>query len=388
MMHLMDLLRKSDLEVHFASTAHPTEFSEPLQDLYYHTHLIQLNDKSFDVFVKELQPVLVLFDRFTSEEQFGWRVTEQCPEALQILDTEDLHGLRQARQTAVKENRSLDFRDYHSDLCKREIAAIYRCDLSLIISKHEMDLLQTVFQVSADLLYYLPLPAGPVTETPAFTVRKDFVTIGNFLHAPNRDALLWLKKEIWPLIRKNMPAAQVHNYGAYADEHILQMHDPKNGFHVDGRAASAEEVMRSARVCLAPLRFGAGQKGKLLMAMTCGTPSVTTSTGTEGMSSTREWPGCICNDAGDFANNAMLLYNDETEWQNKQAAGFEIIRRDFDTLTQEKDLAATFTVLRNNLSAHRLKNFTGAMLRQQGLQATKYMALWIEMKNEKLKIKN
>ena len=92
--------------------------------------------------VKELNPEIVLFDRFMVEEQFGWRVTECCPDALKILDTEDLHCLRQARQVAVKENREFTLNDLYSDVAKREIASILRCDLTLMVSEFEINLLQ------------------------------------------------------------------------------------------------------------------------------------------------------------------------------------------------------------------------------------------------------
>ena len=93
---------------------------------------------------------------------------------------------------------------------------------------------------------------------------------------PNIDAIRWLKNEIWPLVRKQLPTVNLRIYGAYLPESILQLHQPKEGFLVLGRADNAKEVLGEARVSLAPLRFGAGIKGKLVDSMICGTPSVTT----------------------------------------------------------------------------------------------------------------
>ena len=77
---------------------------------------------------------MVLFDRFMMEEQFGWRVVENCPNALRLLDTEDLHCLRQARQLALKEDRTFTTEDLFSDIAKREIAStatVFECAISV-----------------------------------------------------------------------------------------------------------------------------------------------------------------------------------------------------------------------------------------------------------------
>ena len=124
MMQLIDLFAAANYNVTFASTAQNLEFSEDLTRIGISIQNIELNSSSFDEFIKELNPEIVLFDRFMVEEQFGWRVSECCPDALKILDTEDLHCLRQARQLAVKQNREFTFDDLFSDVAKREIASI------------------------------------------------------------------------------------------------------------------------------------------------------------------------------------------------------------------------------------------------------------------------
>ena len=85
-------------------------------------------------------------------------------------------------------------------------------------------------------------------------------------------------------------------YGAYPKQQVEEWHQPLQGFLVHGRAKDANEVMKQSRVCLAPLRFGAGLKGKLVDSMLNGTPSVTTSMGAEGIHGSLEWPGAIADD--------------------------------------------------------------------------------------------
>ena len=134
------LVSKARLWHNVFVSAMPSDFSFDLSTISVKTQTIQLNDSSFDTLIKELNPDVVLFDRFMIEEQYGWRVMENCPNALRILDTEDLHFLRKAREVAFKQNRELVFIDYISDVFKREMASMYRCDLTLLISEYEIQL--------------------------------------------------------------------------------------------------------------------------------------------------------------------------------------------------------------------------------------------------------
>jgi len=274
--------------VTFASSAEVTPLSYPLADLGIHCQAIAVNDSRFDEWVKTLAPDAVLFDRFLMEEQFGWRVAEACPEALRVIDTEDLQCLRQARQQAFKDGAVFS-KDYlNSDLSKREIAAIWRSDLSLIISSIEYDLLRSHFQVPAELLFYRPLALEEIQHSPvaeaslSFAERHGFATIGNFRHPPNWDAVLYLK-QIWPQVRARFPKPNFTFTALIYRPKARQLHNPKQGFHVDGWVESAGCALAKARVSVAPLRYGAGQKGKLLLSMCAGTPSVTTGVGAESI---------------------------------------------------------------------------------------------------------
>lgn len=387
MMQLIALFIEEGWEVTFASAATDSDYMFDLETLGVDKVRIELNNKSFDSFISSLQPDMVMFDRFMIEEQYGWRVSEQCPTALRILDTEDLHCLRAARQAAFKENRFFDYDDLLSDVAKREVASILRCDLSLIISDFEMNLLQNYFKVDAALLHYLPFMLDPLTgkevdALPTFESRSHFISIGNFLHAPNVNAVMYLKEEIWPLIRKELPAAELHIYGAYPPQKITQLHNVKEGFLVKGRVEDANLVVRNARVSLAPLRFGAGMKGKLVEAMLCGTPSVTTVIGAESMHRGMEWSGGIANDARGIATAAVNIYTIEKRWRKAQKNGFAIIN----TIFPRELLGARFIKqimnLQRSIENHRKNNFIGEVLRHHSLSSTKYMSRWIEEKNK------
>ncbi|GAB2769735.1 glycosyltransferase [Salinimicrobium soli] len=386
MMQLLEFFRKEGYSVIFGTTATRTEHSEDLEKLGISTEVIELNNNSFDLLLKELQPNIVLFDRFMMEEQFGWRVAEVCPEAIRILDTEDLHFLRKARQQAFKQGVSVSMEMLQSETAKREIASIYRCDLSLIISEAEMDLLTKEFRHPPEILFYIPfLPeevsSEEITHLPDFDVRRNFVSIGNFLHEPNWDAVLYLKQEIWPLIKRELPAAELHIYGAYSVEKVKNLHNQKEGFIVKGRAPEAIEMLKHARVLLAPLRFGAGQKGKFIDAMQAGTPSVTTPVGAEGMQYNGIWNGKIEQDPEAFADAAVELYSEIDVWKTAQKNGFELLKIRYPKKAFLEQFRNSLLELQKNRESHRLSNFTGAMLLHHSLGSTRYLSKYIEAKN-------
>jgi hypothetical protein len=388
MMQLISLFQEQGFHITFSSPAQDSDFMVDLSAYNVQKKAILLNSTSFDVYIKELNPSLVLFDRFMIEEQFGWRVAENCPNALRILDTEDLHCLRLSRQKAFKEKRPFVEADLLvGEVAKREIASILRCDLSLMISEYEMQLLTETFRIDSALLFYLPFLLELVTsadldKVPRFEVRKNFVFIGNFLHEPNWNAVQYLKETIWPLIKKQLPQAVLNVYGAYPSQKVLQLNNVKEGFIVKGRATNASEVVQEVRVVLAPLRFGAGIKGKLLEAMQCGTPSVTTSIGAESMYGDLDWNGFIADNPEIFANEAVLLYQDEKLWLQSQKNGIEIINHRYLRGLFEDDFKNKIKWLQANLQEHRLNNFMGSLLQYHTLKSTKYMSMWIEAKNK------
>lgn len=385
MLSILRLFKQQEWRVEFATAAQATEHMIDLEEEGITSQSIALNCDSFDAYVSDYQPDIVMFDRFMIEEQFGWRVEKSCPRALKILDTEDLQCLRQARHKASKAERELTQADLFSDLAKREIAAILRCDISLIISSFEMELLVDRFKIDASLLHHLPfmldLQRLP-DQTRSFAERKHFMTIGNFRHAPNWDMVLYMQ-EIWPLIRKQIPEAECHIYGAYPPPKATALNNPKTGFLIKGWAEDAFAVIDACRLCLAPLRFGAGIKGKLLDAMIMQTPSITTTVGGEGMHDDEPWPGMIENDAAEFAQAAIDLYNNEEAWLEAQSNAMPLLHSRYDSDRLGKDLINKITDIENHLDGHRLNNFTGAMLKHHSMMSTKYMSQWIEAKNRR-----
>lgn len=382
MLQLIELFLEQQWTITFAATADKTPYSENLEARGIKEVAIQLNDSNFDSFVTKLNPDIVVFDRFLTEEQFGWRVREHCPNALCVLDTEDLHFLRSYRQQNSSE--TIDERIYEADLTKREIASIYRCDVSLIISEVEKELLETTFHIPSSILQYTPLFISEMTlETiQSFENRQHFVFFGNFLHKPNVDAVLYLYTELWPSVKKQLPDAEIHIYGAYAPKQILQLHNTKKGFVIKGWVLDLDDALNQYRVLLAPLRFGAGLKGKIIKSMTNGLPFVTTPIGAEGILSKEEYESSVATKSELLIKYAIELYKTSSLWLLQQQQGFRVVKERFGMSEHQEALLEKFKTVSDNLKQHRLQNFTGSLLNHHHHLSVKYLAKWIEAKNK------
>jgi hypothetical protein len=376
----------SAAKVHEAPQAHEEGQAQATRNV--RTVSLELNHSSFDAWVRTEKFDFVVFDRFVTEEQFGWRIAEASPETIRILDTMDLHCLRRTRQSALAEGATLSdiFSgrvDFMNADAFREIASIYRCDLSLFVSDFEVELLREKFGVPPYLLEYAAL-GFPRTRAPdaPFEARAGFATIGNFRHPPNADGNRWLKNELWPLIRAALPSAQMHVYGAYPAKSDQALHDPSLGFYIEGPVPDSVVALSRHRVLLAPLRFGAGVKGKIADAWRAGLPVVTTPIGTEGMKNTQnQFGGLEAENAKDFAAASVRLLQDEREWNQLRQRGAETLEERFERATLNAKLVEKLSRLRANLGSHRNQNFTSRMLSQQAFRATKYFSKWLELKS-------
>lgn len=410
MLSIIERCLAANFNVTFLTAATDSEHKADLLTMGVNVQSVALNCSSFNTLIADIAPEVVIFDRYMTEEQFSWRVKEVCPNALRVLNTEDLHSLRHARHEAVKKHGDASLAHLHSELAQREIASIIRSDLTLVISKKEMALLTEHYGVPLAQLQYHPLVVGPsISSAPSFEQRSHFIHIGNFRHAPNWDAVLQLKQHLWPSIKKALPHAELHIYGAYPPKKATQLHNEKQGFLVKGWASDVESVMMNAKALIAPLRFGAGIKGKLLDAMRCGTPSITTWIGAEGIAEDSvdvdssmnakaenevknlqsvQWPGALCDadtsDAAvirDYVERAVALYEDEKVWNlaNKHTASLLDV---FKQQQPEVPLIERINELNQGLDKHRDTLFMQSLLWHQTLAASKYMSQWIEAKSK------
>jgi len=386
---LLKSLVEEGYAVTVVSPCKDNPFRKALEDLGIATHNLQANDSAFDVFIKELQPEIVFFDRFMCEEQFSWRVRKECPNALRILDSIDLHFVRRARESAAKSGGvalELESADLCSENAVREIASILRSDLTLLVSEAERSLLIERVGISAELLAVVPLYYRLMDRVPEFEERVKFVTIGNFNHAPNFDSYKVLREMLWPQIRERLidrgvSNPELHIYGAYPKQEASFKGCP--GLVLKGFVEECQATLSSYRVNIAPLRFGAGIKGKIADGWSVGTPTVTTSVGAEGMrGEDGVFGGVVADDWDEFIAQAVELYLDQSLWRAASIAGMQIIATNFSEASAKDLFVPQLRKLIHSVSGIRERNLMGQILWYSGNRSTEYFSRWIEEKNK------
>ncbi len=357
---------------------------------------LPLNRSEVKQVLEGLKPQIVMFDRFILEEQFGHFVYEACPEALVLMETQDLHFVRRARETIREHGFSQtdlpkDF--YKTDTALRETASLLRVDASFVVSSFEEQLLRNEFQIAPSKVEWVPFfydePSIALSFRKQFSEREGFSWIGNFRHPPNVDGLRWFRAQVWPLIRKQMTDAKINVFGAYPSEEVMSWHQPEKGFFVHGPAKTLDEVFLKTRVNLAPLRFGAGVKGKILEGFRYGVPVITTPVGAEGLlpvfpgHSMDPFPGRVMTDAVSFAEACTQLYKDEALWSDYRSSAMLLMNEVYSSVNVVPQLKKRINELLAQKKSEKLPDWTSRILRHEQINSHLYFSRWIEEKEKK-----
>ncbi|RYZ63551.1 MAG: glycosyltransferase, partial [Proteobacteria bacterium] len=361
-----------------ASSAKNHEFREQLETQGIRTAIIEMNHSSFDQFLLHEQFELCVFDRFMVEEQFGARVASALPRCLRILDTIDLHFLRRTRELNLK--GKLGQGELDEETCTRELASIYRSDLTLVLSRYEVDLLVQEFGVPSQLLAEWGfMYAIPEAETlPTAEGRKHFAWIGNFRHPPNEDAVRFCLKEFlprhWAEIRAAYPDLEIHFYGAYPPKELMALDQPKKGIRVLGPCDDSIKTLKKYRALFAPIRYGAGIKGKISDSWAAGLPVITTDIGAEGMSAPGEpFAGLLVKTEIDMQKALIRLAADDTEFNALQTEGLRALTELYGESLQIHRLREWIQKL-----TERPRPWIQKILWHQHHRSTDFFSRWIE----------
>lgn len=250
-------------------------------------------------------------------------IRRTVPQAKIIFDTVDLHFLRELRAAQHMANRAMIRQAQASR--RRELALIRKCDVTLVVSPFEQELLS---KEAPDAKVVLVSNVHEVFGCRVdFAKRRDLVFVGGFGHLPNIDAVDWLVSDIYPHIRATRPEIALHLIGDIPESARSKLTRP--GVHIHGKVEELAPWMDGCRVALAPLRYGAGVKGKVNMAMSYGLPVVATSVAAEGMQLQDSVNILVADDAEAFASAVLRLYDDEVLWKHLSKNGLDNIRQHF-----------------------------------------------------------
>jgi GT2 family glycosyltransferase/glycosyltransferase involved in cell wall biosynthesis len=252
------------------------------------------------------------------------RLRQYAPQAKLIFDTVDLHFLREEREAEITKDKTKAMAAAQTR--EMELDLIRNADATIVLSAHEREVLARL------------MPDAPVFEIPivreipgrgplGFGDRRDIVFIGGFRHAPNVDGVKWFVKDIWPKVRDRGIDGQFVIVGSDIPHEIYEL--TGNGVLVKGFVQDLGDVFDACRVSVAPLRYGAGLKGKVISSLSYGVPVVATSVAVEGGGFVDGDNVIIADRPADFADAIVRVYSDIILWEKLAVGGILHCGRNF-----------------------------------------------------------
>ena len=251
----------------------------------------------------------VLLCRHYIAREFLPLVRLHAPQARVVFDSIDLHYVREQRGADIARDTSLARTAARTRALELDVIA--RSDHTLVVSAAEAGVLANdAPEARVTVLSNLHEIAG---ASAAFADRRDLVFVGGFRHPPNVDAMRWFLGEVFPRIHAALPEVRFHCIGGYVPDAIAAFVDAP-GVHIHGHVPDITPYMDGCRVAVAPLRFGAGVKGKVNLSMAHGQPVVATHCAAEGMHLRGGEDVLLADDAQAFSDAVVRLYTDEALW--------------------------------------------------------------------------
>ena len=256
-----------------------------------------------------------------------------APAAKLIFEAVDLHHLREIRAAELSGDATA--MDEALKTRELELAAMGTCDASIVLSQYEVDYLHR--EAPAIPLHHIPIArAEPALEPKAFAERKNILFIGGFQHPPNRDGLLWFHQEVWPGLLERGFQEDLVIVGGDMPKDIENLAGPQ--VRVLGQLPDVNDLFGSCRMSIAPLRYGAGLKGKVISSLSYGLPCVTTGIGAEGAPFEDHCDLLIADEPQDFQLAILSLMNDQLLWERLSQHGKLFFREHFSLQGFEKRL--------------------------------------------------
>ncbi len=256
--------------------------------------------------------------------QYTELVRQYCPKARYLFDTVDLHYLREQRAAKIENDPALI---KQADVTrKQELGLIAAADITLVVSPTEKLLLASeAADARVEILSNIHTVPGRSME---FAERKNILFVGGFQHTPNVDAVLWFVSEIWPRVHQVLPRAEFLIVGSRMPAEVEEL-GKHAGVVARGFVEELDPLLDGCRIAVAPLRYGAGVKGKVNSSMAHGQPVVMTKIAAEGMHLENGTHGLITDDPGEYAEAVIKLYTDPELWQRISDGGIANVTENF-----------------------------------------------------------
>lgn len=265
----------------------------------------------------------IFFCRHYIASQYIDEVRRYAPTAKIIFDTVDLHFVREDREAQLHNNKAI--LRASEETRKRELAVIEKSDVTIVVSEFEKRLLaQLMPGARVEIISNIH---SNTPERPDYSAREGIIFVGGFRHPPNTDAINWYASEVLPHLQKILPGVRTRVIGSNMPEAVRALASPQ--LEMLGFIEDIEPYLQTARVSIAPLRYGAGVKGKVNEAMNYGIPVVATACAVEGMHLQAGLEVMVAEDPRAFAEAIAMVYKDQDLWQQLSRAGTENVQRYF-----------------------------------------------------------
>jgi len=282
----------------------------------------------------------VMVSRHYIASRYIGLVRKHCPGARFLFDTVDLHYLREERM--AEHLNSAVLRQAAAQTRRSELALVDRADATLVVSPVEKTVLEKAAPgAKVHVISNVHEVSGSRRD---WSARKDLFFVGSYQHPPNIDAAEWFVQSIWPLIRERLPAVQFHLIGSKAPDSVRALEG--NGVCFQGFQKDLDPWLDGCRLAVAPLRFGAGIKGKVNLSMSRGQPVVATPVAVEGMFAEPGRDILVSDTEAGFADAVVRLYQDEDTWNRVSIHGMENVNRYFSVENARLGLQELLTSLR------------------------------------------
>ena len=281
---------------------------------------------------------MVLISRVTVAARHMKTVRSLAPRAKVIFNTVDLHFLREAREAALSGDAEGMRQSERTKAVELSMAA--ESEVVIVHSTAERDILQNEAPLAK--VYVFPWVAQARQRPQDLAGRESVLFIGGFRHPPNVDAVNWLASDIWPRVRAAVPDAKLRIIGPDAPGSFSQF-DGRDGVHLVGWVPELEPELERARLTVAPLRFGAGIKGKVISSISNGVPVVCTPIAAEGMGVRNGREVVVAGEAAELADAIIHLLSDDRRWKELSGSGLAFVRTHYSpeaALRRVREMAA------------------------------------------------
>jgi glycosyltransferase involved in cell wall biosynthesis len=282
--------------------------------------------------------------RFEVMEQVIDGIRTRMPRAKILFNPADLHFLRLSREARLKKSSGDPLADQAfakaEGVKDRELSVMRRSDAIVVYNEIECEVVQT--NLPGSLVTVLPFFVPTRADVPDWSKRSGVSFLGSHQHAPNRDAVDFFARQVMPLIRQQIPECGFYIYGSEMELMRGSLEDLQSaGVVVVGSVKDVSDAFDQHRVFVAPMRFGSGIKGKVVMALCNGIPTVLTSVAAEGTHTRDEQEVIQAETPAEFAAAVITLHQDAARWQSISDAALRFGRAEFSKDRARDALRAT-----------------------------------------------